>query len=212
MTPIPKLSAILRDVLLAAAEAAERTSGFVQRRSKLSGPVFVQTLVWGWLETPVASLQTLCLMASRLGVSITPQGLEQRFTPQAAAYLQTVLAAAVRQVVASAPAVVPILQRFPGGVYIQDSTTIALPAAYAAGWPGCGNASTPAAQSASMKLQVRLELTTGALDGPVPHPGRVHDRAAPPVGPALPTGALFLADLGYFRLAHLRHLADAGVF
>jgi hypothetical protein len=211
MTTIPKVATALRDVLTTTAEAAAEASGFVRRRSKLSGALFVQTVVYGWLATPLAGVQELSRMAGALGVPISSQGLDQRFSMAAATCLQQVLAVAVQQLVAAEPVAVPLLHRF-SGVYVQDSTSIALPAELAADWPGCGNASTPATASASLKLQVRLELTRGELAGPVPHPGRVHDRAAPPVGTALPPGALFLADLGYFSLAHLRALAAEGVY
>lgn len=211
MTTIPEVARALRDVLTTSADGAAEASGFVQRRSKLTGALFVQTAVYGWLATPLAGVQQLSRMAGALGVAISPQGLDQRFTAEAAACLQRVLAAAVRRLVTTDPVAIPILDRF-AGVYVQDSTTIGLPAALAADWPGCGNATTPAEGSAGLKLQVRLELRRGELAGPVPHPARVHDRAAPTVGPALPAGALFLADLGYFSLGHLRALAADAVF
>ncbi len=211
MTTIPDVAEALRAVLSTTADTAAKASGFVQRRSKLTGGLFVQTVVYGWLATPRAGVQELSRMAGALGVSISPQGLDQRFTAQAAACVRQVLAVAVRRLVTADPVAIPILERFTG-VYVQDSTTVALPADLAAAWPGCGNATTPAEQSAGMKLQVRLEVRQGTLAGPVPHPAREHDRAAPPVDPPLPAGALFLADLGYFSLGHLRALATAGVF
>ena len=177
MTTIPKLAGALQDVVTTTAETAAAATGFVQRRSKLTGAAFVRTLVFGWLATPLGGVNELSRMAGALGVSISAQGIDQRFTPRAAACLQHVLATAVRQVVTAEPVAIPILRRF-AGVYVQDSTTVALPADLAADWPGCGNAGTPAPSSASLKLQVRLDLTRGELAGPIPHPGRVHDRAA----------------------------------
>jgi hypothetical protein len=211
MTTIPKVAAALRDVVTTTADAAAQASGFVRRRSKLSGAVFVQTLVFGWLATPDAGVQELSRMAGALGVPISPQGLDQRFTERAAACLQRVLAAAIRRLVAAEPVAIPLLRRF-SGVYVQDSTGVALPAELAAAWPGCGGANQSSASAAGLKLQVRLELPRGELAGPVPHPGRVHDRAAPAVEPPLPVGALFLADLGYFSLRHLWTLAADGIF
>jgi hypothetical protein len=211
MTTIPEVASALRDVLTTAADAAAEASGLVQRRSKLTGALFVQTLVYGWLATPLAGVQQLSRMAGALGVSISPQGLDQRFTAEAAVCLQQVLAVAVQRLVTADPVAIALLDRF-AGVYVQDSTTVALPAELAADWPGCGNATTPAETSAGLKLQVRLELRRGELAGPVPHPARVHDRAAPALDPAVPSGALFLADLGYFSLGHLRALAADGVF
>ncbi len=211
MTTIPKLSRTLNELLTQSAEAIALASGFVQRRSKLSGAVFVQTVVFGWLGTPMAGIGQLSRMAGTLGVRISPQGLEQRFTSVAATYLQQLLADGVRRLVESEPTAIPLLRRF-SGVYVQDSTTVALPDDLAAVWPGCGNAKASDAATASLKLQVRLELTRGELAGPAPHAGRASDRATVAVGAALPVGALFIADLGYFSLPHLGALGAAGVY
>jgi len=173
--------------------------------------VFVQTMVFGWLGQPMAGLGQLSRVAGVLGVRISPQGLEQRCTKAAARLLQQVVADGVQQVIASEAAAVPLLERF-SGVYIQDSTTVRLPAELAAEWSGCGHDGTPAATQASMKLQVRLELGRGTLAGPVPHPGRASDRTTVAVGEPLPAGALFIADLGYFSLPHLEELGTTGVF
>jgi hypothetical protein len=210
MATIPEVAAAVRAVLTTVADRAARASGFVRRQSKLSGARFVQTLTFGWLADPAATLEGLSQTAATLGVAISPQGLDQRFTPAAATFLEQVLQAAVGTVVAAEPVAVPILARF-AGVYVQDSTTVGLPAALAEVWPGCGNASTPAAQSAAVKLQVRLDLRGGALAGPLLHAGRDHDRAAPR-HPPLPCGALRLADLGYYSLAEFRDLDAAGVY
>src|SRR5207249_8679408 len=129
-------------------------SGFVQRRSKLTGPAFVQTLTFGWLSDPEATLEDLAQTASTVGVPISPQALEQRFTPQAAACLLEVLQAAVARVLTADPVAIPILQRFPGGFTVLDSTTIALPEAFASLWPGCAGATSAAGGRSSLKLQV----------------------------------------------------------
>ncbi|HUR05725.1 MAG TPA: IS4 family transposase [Nonomuraea sp.] len=202
---------MLNELLTERADALARVSGFVRRRSKLGGAAFVQTLVFGWLGTPVAGIGALSRVAGALGVKITPQGLEQRFTPEAATYLQQVLAEGVKRLVESEPAAVPILRRF-AGVYVQDSTTVPLPDEVARAWPACGNSKEAAPTTASLKLQVRLELTRGTVAGPEPHAGRASDRATVALGAALPSGALFIADLGYFSLPHVRTLGEDGVF
>ena len=84
MTTIPKLSRTLNEVLTPSAEALAGTSGFVRRQSKLSGAVFVQTLVFGWLGTPTGGIGQVSRVAGALGVRVTPPGLEQRFTKVAA--------------------------------------------------------------------------------------------------------------------------------
>lgn len=51
--------------------------------------------------------------------------------------MQRVLAQAIGQVIGATLAALPLLARF-NGLYLQDATTIALPQALAAHWPGAG--------------------------------------------------------------------------
>src|SRR4051794_30454955 len=96
--PLPDVAAALVEVFTAEADRAVRQSGLVQRQSKLSGEAFVQTVTFGWLSNPQATLEQLAQTAATLGVTITPQGLEQRFSARSADCLQRVLQAAVRRV------------------------------------------------------------------------------------------------------------------
>lgn len=209
MTSIPNVAQTLEQVLTDVADQAARASGFVQRRSKLTGAKFVQTMVLGGLQKPDASLSQLTQMAATLDVPITPQGLEQRLGRAAAACLQAVLEAAVGQVVAAEPSAPPLLQRF-GSVTVQDSSTIVLPPALAAIWPGCGGSTTDG--DAALKLQVRWDLCTGQLLGPYLTAGRAPDQHAAVQDAPLPAGALRLADLGYFSLDVFRELDQQGVY
>jgi hypothetical protein len=130
MDPLTHLAQTLQTLLTAVADRAAQETRFVQRRSKLTGAKFAQTLVFGWLSQPDASYEQLAQTATALGVPLSAQGLEERFTAAAAACLRRILETAVRQVIRAAPVAVPLLERF-NGVYIQDSTTLTLPAALA---------------------------------------------------------------------------------
>src|SRR3990172_6079019 len=101
MDTVTQVVEAMDTVLNATAEAAGEQSGFVQRRSKLTGARFVQTLVFGWLKNPQASLEELTQTTAALGVRLSPQGLDQRFGPKAAAALEQVLNAAVTEVIAA---------------------------------------------------------------------------------------------------------------
>jgi hypothetical protein len=193
------------------ADDAARDSGFVQRQSKLTGDVFVRTLTFGWLHKPDATLEELAQTAADLGVSISPQGLDQRFGPRAAACLQQVLDAAVTQVLASDPVAVPLLRRFPGGVSLLDSSTLVVPDALAHCWPGCGG-TTAADGRAAIKLHVRFNVLNGSLRGPFLHPGRAADATCDALLEPLPAGALRLGDLGYFDLRTFADLNARGVY
>jgi hypothetical protein len=126
MSTLPQVARCMQTVLTDEADAAGRRSGFIQRQVKLTGGTFAQTLVFGWLSNPEATLEELAQTAAVLGVQITPQGLDERFTPEAAQCLQQVLEAGLQQLVADEPVALPLLERF-NGVYVQDSSTIPLP-------------------------------------------------------------------------------------
>jgi hypothetical protein len=201
------VSQALQPVLTDAAQRLGRSSGFVQRRSKLDAARFVQTLALGWLSKPESSLSDLCQMAAAVGVQLTPQGLDDRFTPQAAELLLGVLQIAVEQVVAAVPGAMPLLARF-NGVYLHDSTQLALLGELAPIWRGNGGKDSGAA----LKLQVQWEWLSGQITRLDLQAGRTPDNAAPAQGLPLPAGALRLADLGYFRLETLAEIAAAGAF
>jgi hypothetical protein len=198
----------MREVLTTTADAAAKATQFVHRTSPLGGATFSQTLVFGFLANPQASLEELAQTAATLGVPITPQALDQRFTPAAAACLEQVLHAAITRIIAADPVAIPLLERFTA-VAVQDSSTIVLPDALATVWQGCGGTST-SGTAAALKFQVRLELRTGKLEGPQLQDGRASDRAAL-LPTTLPGGALWLADLGYWSLDTWRTLDQQGV-
>jgi hypothetical protein len=206
---IAEVAAALVDVFSSVAYRAAHQSGFVQRESKLSGEAFVQALTFGWLQNPRATLEELAQAAASIGVRITKQGLDQRFGPQAADCLQRVLQEAVSRVIAADPVATRVLQRFPGGVCLLDTTTIVLPDALAALWPGCGG-STPAAGQAALKLFARWNLLNGQLQGPFLYAGRVADKACEQELEALPAGTLRLGDLGFFSLDRFQELGAQG--
>jgi hypothetical protein len=207
MATIPQVAKAMKRVLSDTTDVSARETGFVQRASKITGAVFAQTTVLGWLHNPDATLVDLTQTAATLGVSITPQALDQRFTSEAAAFLKRVLDAAVGEVISADPVTIPLLNRF-HGVSIQDSSVITLPDTLAEIWSGCsGDGST-----AAIKIQVRFDFLTGSLLGPLLQDGRSQDKNASTQAAALPAGALRLADLGYFNLDVLQHLDAEGVF
>jgi hypothetical protein len=204
------LAGCLQPLFTTEADRLARATGFVRRQRKLSGASFLQALVFGWLHDPHAPLEALADTAGSGGGRVTPQALGQRLTPAAAAFLQAVFAAATRRVIEAAPERIPLVRRF-AGVYVEDGTTVALPAGLAGDFPGCGGA-TPNQGRAALKLYVRLELTAGGLDHFAFAPGTGSDLAAARQAPALPAGALRLADRGFFDFDLFRRDDAAGVY
>src|SRR5437870_5560113 len=69
MSSLPDLAQTLQTVLIQVPQQHARSSGVTQRRSKLRAEVLVQTLVLGWLAEARSTLEQLCQMAARRGVS-----------------------------------------------------------------------------------------------------------------------------------------------
>jgi hypothetical protein len=95
MPIIHEIAQAMQEVLTNEANQAGRTSGFVQRQSKLDGAAFVQALVFSYLSDPDATTDELAQTAAALGINITGSGMVQRCNEAAATCLQTVLGTAV---------------------------------------------------------------------------------------------------------------------
>jgi hypothetical protein len=211
MTTIAQVAQIMQVLLQDTARQIGRTSGFVQRQSPYGGAELAQTLVFGWLDNPQASLAALAQTGAALGINISAQGLDQRLGQRAAECLRQVLDHAVQQLVQADKVPLAVWAHF-SGVYVQDSTTVALPAALAEIWPGCGGGQTPGDGAAALKVQVQWELQGGQLSGLELQAGRDADRAAGAWLADLPAKALALADLGYFNLERLAAQAANGSY
>jgi hypothetical protein len=181
-----------------------RETGFIERERAFNGADFAQTLILGWLQKPDERVEGLVQILGRRDVQISGSGLSQRFTPQAATFLHQVLER-LTQVQMQAEAVdVALLRRF-RAVIVEDSSQVGLPAELETIWRGCGKSQK--ADAAAVKLFVRWDVLAGTLDGPRLTDGRHTDTRSPFNGDELPAGGLYLADLGFFSLERLVHLA-----
>jgi hypothetical protein len=187
--------------------AAARTSGFVQRTSKLDGYIFLKTLVLGFIQHPRASLTQLAQTCLDLGVTISPQGLDERLNEAAIEFLREALTQALASLQARRPALIEALKGF-SEVYFQDSTIQSLPAALQGEYAGSGgNASV-----AAVKIQLLFAFLSGHLSYLELTPGRTPDSSYPGHLPQVLPGSLLIQDLGFFNLGSLRAVAERGAF
>jgi hypothetical protein len=203
MSSITQVSETMQTILNTRAKQLERQMGFVERSTaQLDGPVFAQTTVLTWMHTPDASYTQLRHTAASLGVHVSNQALEQRFSEASARLLRALLDEAVAEVISSEASAPEVLARF-NGVYLQDGTVISLPASLAQVWPGRGSVG----QEAALRVQAQLELGTGCLSGLWLQAGKEPERSGEAISTPLPAGSLFNADMGYFTLAQMRQRA-----
>lgn len=206
---IAEISKNISQLLWEDAEELGRSTGFIKRQRKFNGSNYAQMLVCGAIGTPDLSYSHLVQYASLSGVQISAQGISERFSEEAANFLKALLDRAVQYAITERTRqVIPLLAKFKG-VYMRDSSVISLPASLNELWPGVGGTD---GENAAIKLQVRLEYSSGHLDGPVLHTGRTHDQKTPYRYDDEPAGSLSLADLGYFSLDELKARQNAGQY
>ncbi len=209
MASIPQVATALQRIMTEYAKKVERETGFVERASKMGGAEFVKTLSFGWLSNPEATLEELAQTAATVGVEISAQGLDQRFTESGAKLLRKVLDAAVTQLVDGKATAIPIMKRF-SAVYIQDSSVINLPDDFREDWPGVGNGAGKG--RSAIKIEVRLDLLSGEMVGPLLENGRVNDGASKIQKEPIPAKSLRIADVGYWSLDEMNRITASGGF
>jgi hypothetical protein len=200
---LDNLADSLQTVFTTTADQAAKDSGMIQRQRTITGAGFVQTLVFGWLDDPKATIDDL---GDELGVS--KQGLDQRLDARAADCLWRVVTTATQQLLSASPETIPLLRRF-SSVVIDDCTSLGLPAELAQQFPGCGG-SDPEAGQAGLKLLVRFEVTTGQFQAMERGAARDSERTLVKRLPAVSRGSLHLADLGFFDYNELAKITQQG--
>lgn len=194
----------MQQVLTIQADRLGRESGFIQRQRQFRGSSFVQTLVFGYLADPQASLGQLAQAAVVSGSRVSRQAIAQRFTPQAADFLLEVLQSGVEQVIRGLPVAAGLLQRFTA-VWLYDTSVVNLPKELRVVWSGCGS------QVAALKISLAYDLVSGQMHGPLLHPACQHDQRTRQAHAEPQMGSLCLQDLGYFNLKQLKQQQAAGI-
>ena len=123
MLSIAELQPALQDLFHDTADQRARSSGFCQRARKLTGSTFARTLVFSLLHNPAATLDDFAETATDLlNTPVSPQALDQRFTPAAADFLHDrFLEAFNRSFNSLRPTLLPVLCRF-SAVFLRDAT------------------------------------------------------------------------------------------
>src|SRR5947209_5070388 len=207
MTNIARLSGILRRLFFVEANQLADQAEVIQRHRVFSGATLVQLLVFGWLKNPQGGPSHLARFAGSLGLKLSKQAVEERFTMRTADWLLAVLRRAVQYLVCAQAVSLPLLQRFTA-VLLEDGSTITLPASLKQVWRGCGGSGSEAA----LKLTVRWDLLAGGLRGPYIQEGCRHETQSPLREQQMPKGSLWRGDLGYFSLVWLGQLVKQGVY
>lgn len=184
-------------------QSTGKKTGFVQRERVVTGAGFAQALVFSFMASARSTRTDVNQTAANAGMSLSTPGLDKRFNARAAYFLDSLLGAAVQQIISVQPHRESLLSRFKG-VYISDSSIVSLPQALASVFQG-----NTGHTDAAAKVAVQWDLNSGNL-GLWLSDGTVHDQRTGAVAQTLPVGALRLNDLGFFKLATFAEDAALG--
>jgi hypothetical protein len=205
---INQAAASLEDVFQAdEVNLAARKAKVVIRTSKMDGVSLLQTLTFGFLQNPQASLSQLCQTAQDVGVQITRQGLDERMTEATADFLLACLGKVLQRLQGRCGLAPEVLKQF-SEVYLQDSTIQSLPESLQELFPGSGGNASPAA----LKIQVLFGLLSGNLSHVELQTGRSSDAHYTQHVPCLEKNSLLIQDLGFFNLEALQDIHNQEAF
>jgi Transposase DDE domain len=206
---IRKVALLLQSTLGPKLDTIGRQTGVIQRQRKFSGASLLKMVVLTVMKSPNATTDAFVATAAQLGVVVTPEAVEKRFTEKLVSFLQVGLEHVLKQTFAAEPAAVPLLDKFTA-VEVADSTTVTLPDEFEAEFPGCGGKADSG--KAAVKIQVAWEMRTGSLTKLVVGPGRQSDAKSVDVDDPVAAGSLSIRDLGYFCVKRFCSIGEQGAY
>lgn len=209
MSIIGEVAKVLQSALGVSLDQVGRHTGVIKRQRKFSGATLLKTIVLTVLKAPNAKLDQFVSTAAQVGVVVSPQALQKRFSPQLVCFLRASLEHLLEHTISAHPVMIPLLKRFTA-VEVGDSSMVTLPDEFAEDFPGCGG--TSGSGKAAVKIQARWDLLSGKLSKLVVEPGRCSDGQNEAAEDALEPGSLTIRDLGYFSLKRFQRLGANGVY
>src|SRR6266704_6712938 len=91
MASLSQVECSLKHIMEERANILARETGCINRQRKFSGADLLQTLVFGWLSHPDASLEQLSSVATLREVEVTDTAVHKRFTQECAQFLHAIL-------------------------------------------------------------------------------------------------------------------------
>ncbi len=205
---IKGMSSTIKGFFQTTANKMAKETKFVQRKSKMTGSVFLMTFVFGFIDNPRLSLVDLTeFCEDHFAIDISSQGLDERIHKYTLIFFQNMFFLALT--IFRHTVLIPLatLTQF-SEVNIVDSTTISLPENLSAKFPGSGGSGSKAA----LKLQLTFDFLTGCFNSVDITDGITPDQAYKKHLDQIKPNSLNLFDLGYFSLDNLKTFFDKGAY
>ena len=187
-----------------------RETGFVQRSGKCTPQDFVSLCVFSTQSVATDSLVHLCNhLDAENQVSLSAEGLNQRFNPAAVTFLKSLFSNLLRDKIGQDSAILSQVGDSFGRIRLLDSTVFQLPDEYADPYLGSGGS----AHTAGMKIQLEYELKSGDFLQVDVGPGKNNDGLyGTKCAGTVETGDLCIRDLGYFCIEDFETMQKRGAY
>lgn len=200
---IPKICKNVTDFFKASVSDIDEKVLFSKRKSKIDANLFVETLMAGCLSDPTISLEGLCKLLKKRKVTITKQGLHQRFNDEATELMKALFNQSLIQFKTESINVFNLLNQF-RGLHIIDSSGVSLPSLLKDIYKGHGGSGSDAA----LKIQVLYDYLHGQIQQMTITESCKNDQSFDEHLNEIKGKALYLQDLGYFKLKTFRSIIE----
>ena len=192
-------------------EHTARRTGFVKRASKITGKIFLALVTFGVWSDAKTTLAQLAAKVTHVvdHLEVSPEAIHQRMNKRAVAFLQDMIRQAFTKVQSLEKRCDDGLFAYFTKVYLADSTGFGLPESLKETFPGAGGS----AAQAGAKIQAVWDYTHSVFAHFALTPWNIPDQKYIDhvVGLAR-KGALFIFDLGYFKIQAFARLAEAEAY
>lgn len=182
-------------------------TGFKKRTSKISPKKFIDILLYGSNEENKSLNQCAIETKNRHKLSISKQGLDQRFNAQSVLFIKTMFEEQFKHQITSAVST-EVLNKFKR-ILIKDSTSFDIAEQHKNMYPGSGGS----ASKAGMRIQYEFDLKDGTISDLNLSPSIRQDSTdAIQSQDKINKDDLIIRDLGYFALDVFEHIDKKEAF
>lgn len=188
------------------AECLGKETGYKKRCSKLTPGAFIKGLVSTCFSGHF-SLELFCSFLKEQGISISKQALHERFNERTVEFLKTLSSSFLKYFRLEKLSQLNGLECFTG-INILDSSGVSLHSSLKNLFKGSGGA----ASGAALKIQLMFDYIEGQIKELTLTSGCDNDQGFDKYFNSIQKGALYLIDLGYFKLDSFKKIIDGKAF
>jgi hypothetical protein len=188
------------------AERLGKETQFKRRRSKLTASAFIRALLATCL-TGHFGLEVLGSVLKKQGIVIRKQSLHERFNERTVMFLKALSTSFLKQFQSEKMPHLQALGEF-SALNIIDSSNVSLHSALSKLFKGSGGS----ASNAALKIQLMFDYLMGQIKELTLTSGCDNDQGFDYYFNSIQKGALYLMDLGYFKLDSFKKIIDGEAF